>query len=142
VYKIPAVIVDIDGTLADMGKGIESHRGPYDWSRVDEDRPVDDVVTIVRALSESFKIIIVSGRDRSCESETTNWLIKHDIQCDVLCMRPAGSNSPDERIKEDIYWSKIAPYYRVIAVLDDRNKVVDMWRRIGLTCLQVADGSF
>ena len=26
--------------------------------------------------------------------------------------------------------------------LDDRNKVVDMWREIGLTCFQVAPGGF
>lgn len=27
-------------------------------------------------------------------------------------------------------------------VLDDRNQVVDMWRNMGLTCLQVAEGGF
>ena len=27
-------------------------------------------------------------------------------------------------------------------VFDDRNQVVDMWRKNGLTCFQVADGDF
>ena len=27
-------------------------------------------------------------------------------------------------------------------VFDDRNQVVDMWRKNGLTCFQVADGNF
>ena len=45
---------------------------------------------------------------------------------------------------EDISQAKdfIKDKYRVLFVLDDRNQVVDMWRDIGLTCLQVADGNF
>ena len=30
----------------------------------------------------------------------------------------------------------------VAMVFDDRNQVVDMWRKSGLTCFQVADGDF
>ena len=30
----------------------------------------------------------------------------------------------------------------VICVYDDRQKVVDMWREIGLTCMQVAPGEW
>ena len=30
----------------------------------------------------------------------------------------------------------------VFAVFDDRNQVVDMWRKNGLTTFQVADGDF
>ena len=32
--------------------------------------------------------------------------------------------------------------YSASIVLDDRKQVVDMWRSLGLTCLQVADGDF
>ena len=30
----------------------------------------------------------------------------------------------------------------VFLVVDDRNKVVDMWRSLGLTVFQVAEGDF
>jgi hypothetical protein len=30
----------------------------------------------------------------------------------------------------------------VFLVVDDRNKVVDMWRTLGLTVFQVAEGDF
>ena len=30
----------------------------------------------------------------------------------------------------------------ILFVLDDRSQVVKMWRELGLTCLQVADGNF
>ena len=32
--------------------------------------------------------------------------------------------------------------YNILAVFDDRNRVVDMWRSLGLTCLQVYYGNF
>ena len=30
----------------------------------------------------------------------------------------------------------------VLFILDDRNGVVEMWRSLGLKCLQVAEGNF
>ena len=30
----------------------------------------------------------------------------------------------------------------IVCVFDDRDKVVDMWRKNGLTCMQVAPGNF
>jgi hypothetical protein len=30
----------------------------------------------------------------------------------------------------------------IVCVFDDRQKVVDMWRDMGLTCMQVAPGNF
>ena len=30
----------------------------------------------------------------------------------------------------------------ILCVFDDRQKVVDMWRRNGVTCFQVDDGNF
>ena len=32
--------------------------------------------------------------------------------------------------------------YNIKYVIDDRNQVVKMWRELGLTVLQVADGNF
>jgi hypothetical protein len=59
-----------------------------------------------------------------------------------LLMRPLGDNRPDEIVKEEMYELHIRGKYNVALVLDDRQKVVDLWRRLGLTCLQVADGDF
>ena len=48
---------------------------------------------------------------------------------------------PDEKLKlqwlSDMDWKD-----NVEMVFDDRQKVVDMWREIGLTCMQVAPGNF
>jgi hypothetical protein len=44
--------------------------------------------------------------------------------------------------QEYIYENLIKPEYNVLCTIDDRQRVVDMWRSIGLTCLQVDYGNF
>lgn len=138
--KSSAWLVDIDGTLAQMGA-----RGPYEWHRVGEDLPHEPVVLAVQALAAHpgvDAIIAVSGRDGSSRGQTVQWLDAHQVPFDELFMREPGDFRPDEVVKEEIYRELIATRFDVIGVLDDRNKVVAMWRRLGLVCFQVAEGDF
>jgi hypothetical protein len=45
-------------------------------------------------------------------------------------------------VKLEIFDREIRERYYVVGVFDDRNKVVSMWRSLGLTVYQVADGDF
>lgn len=138
--KQKAIIVDIDGTLADM-RGV---RGPFDWDKVHLDRPHEDVIELVRDLKSTskYKIIIITGRDGVCEEATLEWLVGHMIPFDVFCMRKAGDFRKDNIIKSEIYMDRLRPKYDVKFVIDDRNQVVEMWRSLGLRVLQVAPGDF
>lgn len=134
---LPAcVIVDIDGTIALM-----AGRGPFDWHSVHTDLPNEAVCSLVRGIAE--KVIFVSGRDSSCRTSTEKWLFDHGLidGADVH-MRPEGDQRDDRIVKEEIYRREIEGKYNVRYVVDDRNKVVRLWRSLGLTCLQVAEGEF
>ena len=132
-------VFDIDGTVALM-----DGRSPYDWHRVGEDKPNGRVVEIARQLNRNHYIIFLSGRDGICKPETKKWFEDNlfDIEYEGLYMRPEGDNRPDTVVKEELYREYIQGKYNVLAVFDDRKKVVDMWRSLGLTCLQVAEGDF
>jgi hypothetical protein len=137
-----AVIFDIDGTLAIMGP-----RSPYDFSKVDVDTPNEIVIEHYKLWAEqrkagNVKIFIVSGRSSSCRELTEAWLVKHNIAYDELHMRPAGDSRSDNIIKLEIFNDNFRDLYNVKVVFDDRNKVVKMWRDLGLTCFQVAPGNF
>lgn len=143
--KNPAIIVDVDGTVADMGKGQPGRRGPFDWDRVGEDQPIWPVISLVRILRRAGLVVLfVSGRSDVCFIPTLGWLSRHGAGYadDLFFMRKDGDFRPDEIVKEEIYRERIEPHWDVRFVLDDRNKVVRMWRSLGLTCLQVADGDF
>ena len=132
-----AIVVDIDGTIARM-----DGRGPFDWHRVGEDKPHTDIIYLVNELSRDNLVILCSGRDNVCRSETLDWLRKHDVPYHELYMRPEGSMEKDRVVKERIYKDHIKGKYNVLFVVDDRNQVVDLWRSLGLRCLQVAPGDF
>lgn len=132
-----AIICDIDGTLAHM-----KNRSPYDWKRVGEDEVDPIIKNLLKVLKEKYAIILVSGRDECCISETEQWLKDNNIQYDHLLMRRNGDSIPDAIIKMALFESYIRSKYDVEFVLDDRNQVVKMWRSLGLKCLQVQEGDF
>lgn len=131
------VIVDVDGTLALRGS-----RSPYDFRQVKQDRPNKPVIELVRVLAARARIVYISGRDDSCSQDTRDWLDQHVGACGDLFMRRSGDKRRDSIIKEEIFRREIEGQAEVWFVLDDRDQTVDMWRSLGLTCLQVARGDF
>ena len=136
-----AWIVDIDGTLA-----LHSHhRDPYEWRSADKDLPNIPVVVAVQALamhSSVAAIIAVSGRHEKARQLTMRWLEDHEVPFARLLMRADGDNRSDEIVKEELFRTQIEPCYTIGGVIDDRARVVAMWRRLGLVCFQVAEGNF
>lgn len=141
-----AILVDIDGTVALNTNG----RGWFEWARVGEDTPNEDVCFIVQSLlyarhSAGFEIVFVSGRSDACKRETREWLeqtFDFDDQDFELFMRKEGDYRRDSIVKNEIFWDQIAPSWDVVACIDDRQQVVDEYRAMGLTVLQVAEGDF
>jgi hypothetical protein len=138
-HPFSCVIMDIDGTLADM-RGI---RGPFEWSRVGEDKVIEHVADYARFLYSDVKydLILFSGRDGSCREQTEDWLAEHNIGYDGLYMRPAGSTINDSTLKEQMYMDHLHKGFRVDHVVDDRQSVVRMWQSMGLKVLDVGNGT-
>jgi predicted kinase len=131
-------IFDIDGTLAKM-----NGRSPYDYSKVETDIPNHNITMIARTLKASgLPIVIVSGRTDDCKEETMQWLSAHSIPFDDIYMRETGDIRNDAIVKKEIFDKYLKDRYNILAVFDDRNRVVDMWRSLGITCLQVEYGNF
>lgn len=133
-----AIICDLDGTLAH-----HNGRSPYDAAKCDTDLIDANVGRfLIDQWSRMKAIIFVSGRDAEFYDKTRAWLDKHLPFQGLLLMRPKGDRRSDDIVKQEIYDTQIKGKYNVELVLDDRNRVVDMWRRNGLTCWQVAEGDF
>lgn len=142
------VLVDLDGTLAltDHRKHYVQGIGKKDWraffAACVDDSPNTPVIQVVRMLSISYPVTIVSGRSAEVMEQSINWLHQYGIPYTDIIMRPEGDFTPDHELKarwcEEMDWNAET----VLCVLDDRDAVVEMWRKRGMSCLQVAEGKF
>lgn len=131
----PIWIVDIDGTLAD-----NSHRSPYDESKVLKDKTLPTCEVIRSLIKTGHKIIYFSGRTDGCYEDTKLWL---QLACDEnpeLYMRKSGDTRSDEIIKSELYLEHIFGKYEVLGVFDDRLRVCRMWYELGLFVLNCNQG--
>ena len=147
------VIFDLDGTLANIDvrrKLAAKPNGKLDWdiffdpSNIKLDVPNEPVVKMAQMFAENgYTIIIFSGRSDRTKYSTRSWLSNNRVPFQKLVMRDSNASHfvPDEILKKDML-DKHADIDDVFLVVDDRNKVVDMWRSLGLDVFQVADGDF
>jgi len=129
-----AILCDLDGTLAIIPDGANKY---------DRDCRLDilcePVMHIVANATPYNNIILMSGRDEKYRAFTTEWLTKYGIGYNKLFMRQAGDKRGDQLVKADLFREHVQGKYNVRFVLDDRPKVVKMWRHdFGLKVLQVA----
>lgn len=144
VPPLKCVIVDLDGTLADV-----THRRHYvsqkpkNWKAFyDEmvnDSPRPGLLQLINFLSYHCMVIIFSARPHSYYVQTHDWLKKHKVRNFTLFMRDDGGQKPDVEVKREML-AKLRdtwPSIEILGVFDDRQRVVDFWRSEGLECYQV-----
>ncbi len=145
-----AIIVDLDGTLCDVRHRLHFvKQSPPDWpaffDACVDDQPNVSVVALydMAIRSAHAAVIYVSGRPETHRAQTEAWLERWNLAGHTqLLMRPAGDYRPDAIIKRELYDQHIAGNYDILFSVDDRDQVVRMWRELGLTCLQCAEGDF
>ena len=147
------VIFDLDGTLADITIRKElatKSNGKLDWdvffdsSNIKLDVPNPPVVKLAQMFAEDgFTIIIFSGRSDKTKFTTRSWLTHNRVPFHKLVMRDSVTRHfvPDDILKKDML-DKHVDIDDVFLVVDDRQKVVDMWRSLGLKVFQVDKGDF
>ncbi len=168
--KKNTIIFDLDGTLANIDvrrtKSLKPN-GKLNWdifasptSIMDWDTPNLPVIKMAQLFKkDGFKIVIFSGRNDRSFFSTKDWLKINRVPFDLLVMRPdkfksdswpiADGNpaTPDMRFMPDEILKKamldtFVDIDDVFLVVDDRDKVVKMWRDLGLNVFQVAPGDF
>ncbi|MGZ3787392.1 MAG: phosphatase domain-containing protein [Bacteriovorax sp.] len=146
--KIPAILVDLDGTLCDVEHRVHHVRGKKkNWKEFNELMVHDQLnhwcFELMEAMmARGYKVIFVTGRGEPFREPTEAWLHKHNVKYEHLYMRAAIDFREDSDVKEEIYLEKIEQNYQVLFVVDDRNSVVERWRKLKLICLQCAPGNF
>lgn len=138
------IVFDIDGTLADLTHRLHyvTDKSNKNWqeflSRVKDDLPIEQTILINALFSKLsvFDIVLSSGRSENERLDTEWWLDKYGVVYDKLYMRPAGDSRPDYIVKREMLDEMRKDGREPWLVIDDRQTVVDMWRKEGLFVLQ------
>lgn len=145
--RLPAIIVDLDGTLCDATRRLHYIKGVNkNWesffSEMGDDNVNMPVFEIVERFSNTHQIVYCTGRDERYREVTDIWLNKYKAPGEWLYMRNHKDFRPDFVIKEIALEFELLTRFDILFCLEDRTQVVEMYRRHGLTVLQVADGNF
>lgn len=150
--KQEAWIFDIDGTLfnpahrmhlLDVDK-TDTQNESIDWPRFNSlhvgDSPyLDTHKLLVRLRTMGDVIIFMTARQDQNQETTLQQLIDYGLyeehNC-ILLMRKGDDFRSDLEVKRDLYFDSVDKHFEVLGVIEDREKVVEMWRTVGLTCYQ------
>jgi hypothetical protein len=143
---VPAVICDIDGTLANCDHRLHFvNSSPKNWpaffAAAKHDVLNHPVAEMINMLSNKYPILLVSGRPEDIRDLTEQWLSDYGIPYDQLYMRPSKDYRPDDMIKEEILDKIITEKeYKPMFVFDDRKSVCALWVRRGIFLFDVSQG--
>ena len=145
-------IFDIDGTLANA-----DHRLHYilddpdnpDWDKFFSlthlDTPIEPVIAICRAMyATNNTIILLTGRNERCRTETELWMKTHGVPYDCLLMRARNDHRPDHIVKMELLNNNILEVNRehIQTIFEDRKCVTAVFREAGYHVCQVAEGDY
>ncbi|MBX9688519.1 MAG: hypothetical protein K2X27_17555 [Candidatus Obscuribacterales bacterium] len=144
----PAVIFDMDGTLADC-----SHRLHWikdakkkNWQKFFEgtaqDQPRLPLLKLAQQLSAENVILIASGRPEHLRLITENWLRKHGLSVGRIYLRADADRRSDGLVKAEMLVQMHKDGFEPWLVVDDRDSAVAAWRELGLICLQCDEGHY
>lgn len=141
------VLVDLDGTLADVEHRRHLVQGPKkDWKGFFNLIPSDPVrmevsTQIIQLYNQGYNIIYVSARPESYREMSLNWLTQHGLGFGwTLLMRRDDDGRPDTLVKQGILDTYFPDKSKIFKVFDDRPSVIRMWRGNGLEVVDVGNG--
>lgn len=145
--KQRAIICDIDGTIADISHRLHHiQHDPKNWDAFHEecgnDKPIYPIIQIVHQMYKAgYEILMCTGRPMRNLEKTRAWLDFHVIPYRSIYMRPNKDFRSDYILKEEML-KEIQKDFNIHYVLEDRARVVKMYRDNNLTCLQVKEGDY
>lgn len=141
------VLCDIDGTIADTRHRLHFVQGEKkDWKGFFSQMHLDPVraetFKIINDLcAEGYTLIFVSARPENYRDVTEQWLAENvGIKYFTLIMRKAGDKRDDDIVKKELLDAFFPDRSLIYKVIDDRPRVIRMWRDNGLEVVDVGNG--
>ena len=136
--KVSCIVIDMDSTVC-----FNTTKRPWFGEGAAEgmidDIPNPGVVAIVRELQRKFPVIVVTGRDTTQADVTKQWLANQGIVPTSFYFRTKGDYRKGVEVKNELI-NQVLSKYDIVAIFEDCEPIVKMFRDMGLTVLQPNKG--
>lgn len=139
---VPAVVFDMDGTLANVADLAHEHLSGKDGRKKDwaafhngslHSPPNQWVVDDARRIyGQGTAVLIVTARMSDYCGVTSQWLDNQPVPRDRMYMRRSGDFRPDRQVKTDIVAQILADGFLITHAYDDNPAVLALWADIGI----------
>lgn len=143
--NVPAIILDVDGTLADSFTYLSgSYCGWEDFHSNLEgfgllDNGVDQLAK--DAFESGVVVHVVTCRPERFRQVTMDWLRSKGVRFSLLWMRPDGVKDEDFK-RQALDFIRNLYHHRVLMAVDDNPREVQMYREEGVLCLYIDSGCY
>ena len=136
--KPKCIVIDMDSTMC-FNVTKRPWYGDGAAEGMIDDVPNTGVCDIVRKLQEDFVVIVATGRDTTQGVVTQQWLEKQGIHVDEWHFRVEKDFRKGVEVKKEQILD-ILENYDIVAIFEDCEPIVQMYREMGLTVLQPNKG--
>jgi hypothetical protein len=144
----PAVVLDMDGVLADArgrqhflaGPGRKDWRGFFDAAG--DDPVIEEVVRLTELLDPALSTVLLTARPIRIRSLTTAWLERNGVDWDLLVMRPERDFGPSVEFKRRTTRELRDAAFDLRLAFEDDRRNVDMFHEEGVPCVYLHSGYY
>jgi hypothetical protein len=142
------VVLDLDGVLADARGRQHFLSGPgrKDWNRffeaAGEDPVIEEVVRLLELLDPDLSIVLLTARPMRIRPLTEEWLGRHEVDWDLLVMRPDRDFGPSVEFKRRTTRDLLEVGFDLRLAFEDDRRNVDMFHEEGVPCVYLHSGYY
>lgn len=138
---------DLDGVLSDAtGRQHFLADQPRNWEgffdACGDDLVLPDAAQLLRLLSPSLAVVLLTGRPVRVQPQTAAWLARYQLRWDLLVMRNRGEYRAALEFKRRSLGELRRRGFDLRLGLEDDRAIAEMFRAEGMPCLYLDSGYY
>lgn len=138
------VLVDLDGTLAhnaaDAQKYFSGPKKDYPsfFKSIKDAKVNENVVQLTKKMrQDGLNIVVLSGRSDEYAFEALSFIERSGIPASRVILKNGKDGRPDTEFKSEVLENLKKEGFIPVHSIDDRPRVIDMWKKNGITVTEV-----
>ena len=141
----PTVVFDMDGVLSNASDR-QHHIANRDWNAFfeacGEDEVIHEVSRLLSLLAPDLHVVLLTARPLRVQPQTLEWLARHDLRWDLLCMRPDRSGQEAWQFKQQTVGELREFGFDLKLAFEDDRRNADMFHGEGIPCVYIHSGYY